>query len=150
MFPLITKSTQLFNWLFGSPKVQRKFIWWEKKAEKFSTMWNFSDDADEEEQNYFVEGTEGLCPLSPIQVICIVILLERLIFSENRLQLTFLVDFSPWIVQRIYAFAACLLAGFVFMFMVWKPHMKSSLLSRNRINVNVDNSIVVRNPAEIL
>ncbi|KAL8537948.1 hypothetical protein ACS0TY_000043 [Phlomoides rotata] len=30
-------------------------------------MWNFSDDADEEEQNYFVEGTEGLCSLSPLQ-----------------------------------------------------------------------------------
>ncbi|KAL8550808.1 hypothetical protein ACS0TY_000035 [Phlomoides rotata] len=62
-------------------------------------MWNFSDDADEEEQNYFVEGTEGLCSLSPL--------------------------------QRIYTFAACLLAGFVCMFMslvVFAKPIKFALL----------------------
>lgn len=48
-------------------------------------MWKFTQDADEEQQDYLLEGTEGLCSLSPM--------------------------------QRIYGFAACLLAGLVCMFL---------------------------------
>ncbi|KAG8381155.1 hypothetical protein BUALT_Bualt06G0093000 [Buddleja alternifolia] len=48
-------------------------------------MWKFTGDADEEQQDYLLQETEGLCSLSPT--------------------------------QRLYAFAACLLAGLVCMFL---------------------------------
>ncbi|KZV17185.1 hypothetical protein F511_03986 [Dorcoceras hygrometricum] len=62
-------------------------------------MWKFTQDADEEQQDYLLEGTEGLCSLSPM--------------------------------QRVYGFAAVLLAGLVCMFLsliVFAKPIKFALL----------------------
>ncbi|XP_075502293.1 uncharacterized protein LOC142540200 isoform X1 [Primulina tabacum] len=62
-------------------------------------MWKFTQDADEEQQDYLLEGTEGLCSLSPM--------------------------------QRVYGFAAFLLAGLVCMFLsliVFAKPIKFALL----------------------
>lgn len=68
-------SPQLFSWwTLGSPKklnCNEKLIWWQSKGWEFSIMWNWKstqDADDEEQQDYLLEGTEGLCSLSPLQV----------------------------------------------------------------------------------
>ncbi|KAL6508335.1 hypothetical protein OROHE_021877 [Orobanche hederae] len=62
-------------------------------------MWNFWQGGDDEQQDYLLEETEGLCSLSPV--------------------------------QRIYGFAACLLAGLVCIFLsliVFAKPIKFALL----------------------
>lgn len=87
-------------------------------------MWNLNQlisGGDEEQQDNLLGDTEGLCSLSPLQVEPSELYPKSTPISK-KFSFFFSFGLNSFIAildeQRIYGFAACLLAGLVLMFLV--------------------------------